>query len=137
MSSTASVSSIYGNDCKWLHLFMETCIYMNSILWINTSRTKASFLPWERSSSDTSSELSEWERKSLDRCLGSGIGEPTYSSASSYKKKKFSSEQIGCQSEAQSPTTTSHTRHLIQTVNDTHTHSSNQTRAPLHTQGWC
>lgn len=27
MSSTASVSSIYGNDCKWLCLFMEILAY--------------------------------------------------------------------------------------------------------------
>ena len=87
MSSTASVSSIYGNGngyiCLWKQL--HTSLYLLS--QIHTSRTKASFLPWERSSSDTSSELSEWERKSLDLCLGSGIGDPTTSSVSSCKQR--------------------------------------------------
>ncbi|TNN80031.1 hypothetical protein EYF80_009680 [Liparis tanakae] len=63
----------------------------------HTSRTKASFLPWERSSSDTSSELSEWDRNSLDRCLGSGIGEPTTSSVSSCKQRDTNPEWTGRQ----------------------------------------
>lgn len=85
MSSTASVSSIYGRDANGKT--RQQLLFIVVFLSINTSRTKASFFPWERSSSDTSSELSEWERKSLDRCLGSGMGEPMYSSVKSCTKK--------------------------------------------------
>lgn len=87
MSSTASVSSIYGRDANGKTRQQLLLFIIVVFLLINTSRTKASFFPWERSSSDTSSELSEWERKSLDRCLGSGMGEPMYSSVKSCTKK--------------------------------------------------
>lgn len=46
----------------------------------NTSKTKASFFPCERSNSVTSSELSDWDLKSLVRCRGSGMGDPIISS---------------------------------------------------------
>lgn len=65
-----------------------TWAHRSSFLHFSTSRTNASFLPCDRSSSDTSSELSECERKSRDLCLGSGIGEPTPSSVSSCKQNR-------------------------------------------------
>lgn len=107
MSSTASVSSIYRNHSKLLHFHSIAFKYKNHIsFWIHTSRTKASFLPWERSSSDSSSELSEWERNSLDLCLCSGIGEPTASSVSSYKQRQTMSEWTGYQGEHHSSSST-------------------------------
>ncbi len=149
MSSTASVSSIYGNGCKWLHLSMKMAAYKCPVIQIHTSRTKASFLPWERSSSEISSELSEWERKSLDRCLGSGIGEPTTSSVSSCKRKGtrgLSRHNVRGNSRApqQQPTSASsictYSTASRKTVNKTphaHIHSMNQFTAPLQTHGWC
>ncbi len=58
-----------------------------------TSNTKASFFPWDRSISETSSELSEWERKRRDLWRGSGIGEPMISSTTSYR---MGGERFSC-----------------------------------------
>lgn len=52
-----------------------------------TSKTKASFFPCERSNSVTSSELSDCDLKSLERCLGSGMGDPIISSHTSWKRR--------------------------------------------------
>lgn len=86
MSSTASVSSTYRKEQILINPLVK--FPHTPVVFLRTSRTKASFFPWDRSSSDSSSELSEWERKSLDRCLGSGIGEPTTSSVSSCRETK-------------------------------------------------